>query len=546
MKKNILKGRAFGNRIIFAISLVAIILLLVLNLLVTYIGLDKLLIIDTTYEGLYTLTDLMKEECAYINELDTPIEITFCADPDTLIASDITRVPYFMALQIEKEFDNVKVNDENNVVYNPTAFSKYKSTSLKEIGYSDIIVSYGDRYRITNADRFWITSYGEYAAFCGEYRLATLFKSVTSIDQPVAYFVTNHGETYYDKDTNPDTSAAHLYDMLVERGLTTKTIDLSKEDIPEDCALLIINNPRVDFISDRESFTDYNYISETEKLDKYLVTKQGAVMIAKDYALSLPTFDEFLYEWGFDTSNSLVKDTGSCIVDEYNSATGIIAQYDKDENSYGYAIYGDFASLSSAPSMLFTNSGYISCSYGEAYGTNEPGSYSISRNYAPFFFTTEEAVAYEKNEAGEYVSPSVKGKLDLAAVTTRMQLDNFTGEYTYSYVFCANSPDFFSSNHLGNPSFANYEVMSALVENVIRTDEYASIELGSESANAINRGGKLLLDTNLYDYNTGDLSLTGNKGITKAHITWFTVIIMAIPVAVAVFGIVIRIKRKNL
>ena len=550
MKMNFLKGKAFGGRIISALSVIFIVLLLLLNLLLTNIGQDKMLILDTTYEGLYTLTPLMKEECAFVDKLDGKVKITFCSDPDTLISSAITRVAYFMALQLENFFENIEV-ETVNVIYNPTAVSKYKSTSLKEISPTDIIVSYGDRYRITNADRFWITSGGEYAAFCGEYRLATLFRSVTAVNRPKAYFVIDHGETYYD-GTDPDreenADASYLYDMLVDRGLEVETLELSKiDEIPSDCVLLVINNPREDFSVYSDRLDEFDYISDTEKLDKYLVRDQGAIMIAKDYSITLPVFEEFLYEWGFDTSSSLVRDESSSLIDETNSHTEIVAQYDKDENSYGYAIYGEFASLSSAPSMVFKNTGYISCSYGEAEGTNEPGSYTIARNYAPFFFTTENAVAYEKNESGEYLFPSVSGRLDLAAVTVRMALDSYTGEYEYSYVFCANSGDFFSEETLGNYSFVNYEVMSSLVENMIRIDEYASMELGSESQNSSNRGGKILLDTTMYTYDTiydGDNNVY--KGLTDPMIVLYTVILAVIPVAVAAVGIYVRVRRKFL
>lgn len=550
MKLNFLTGRVSRNRLLAAVGAVGIILLLLLNLLITRVGLNEMLIIDTSYEGLYTLTDMMKEECSFIDRLEGgPVKVTFCADPDTLIASDITRVVYFMALQMAKEYDNFEV-ETVNVTYNPTAVSKYKSTSLTEIKYNDLIISYGDRYRIASADAFWIASGGKIAAYYGEYKMATLVMSVTAVNRPAAYFITDHGETYYDvEDPNREGNidAAYLYDLLTERGLTVKTLNLSEtERIPDDCVLLIINNPRIDFPTDKDSWGDYGYISDSEKLDRYLIENHGSIMIAKDYSLSLPVFEEFLYEWGFNVSSALVRDESSSLDDENNSYTGIIAEYDTDEDSYGYSIYGEFASLSSAPSMLFDNTGYISSSYGDSQGTNEPGSYSVARNYAPFFFTSENAVAYEKNAAGEYVSPTVAGRLDVAAVTTRMELNSDTGEYKYSYVFCANSPDFFSADHLGNASFANYEVMSALTENVIRSDEYADIELGSTSMNSSNRGGKILLDPTIYADSTVDNGNVIFHGLTGKTVVWFTVVIMAVPLAVAAVGIMVRVKRKFL
>lgn len=547
MKKGFFKEGLSKNRIVALIGSVCIILLLVLTLFLTNLSQKQMLLVDTTYEGLYTLTDLMKEECKFVDDLDGgEVKITFCADPDTLVSSMTTRVVYFMALQLQKELDNFKV-ETVNVTYNPTAVAKYKSTSLTEIKYNDIIVSYGDRYRIASTDAFWIASSGEVVAYYGEYKMATLLRSVTSINRPAAYFVTNHGETYYDSnDPNREgnADAAYLYDMLTERGLSVHTIDLLEaERIPDDCVLLVINNPRSDFSVDEDKLDCYNYISESEKLDRYLLENNGSVMIAKDYSLSLPVFEEFLYEWGFDTSSSLVRDESSSLVDEEFSHTGIIANYDTDEDSYGYSIYGEFASLSSAPAVLFENTGHIECSFGDAEGTNEPGSYTISRNYAPFLFTTDAAVSYEKDENGLYVQPSRAGRLDLAAVTTRMELNSVTGEYKYSYVFCANSPNFFSNDQLGNFSFANYEIMSALTENMVRTDEYASIDLGSTSMNSSNRGGKILLNTTIFnaESNTGD-----HKGLSNTTLGWYIAILVTLPLAIAVVGIVVRIRRKFL
>lgn len=552
MKKKIFGSRGARNRTLGVITAVGIILILVLNLLLTHVGREKTLFVDTSYEGLYTLTDLMKKECAFIDELGDegyPVKVTFCADPDTLINSQLTRVVYFMALEMENYYDNFEV-ETVNVTYNPTAVSKYKPTSLSEILPTDIIVSYGERYRVVSTNTFWTVSNNVVGSYCGEYKMASLIMSVTSVNNPTAYFLTDHGETYYDvadpaRPGNVD--AAYLYDLLTERGLKVKTLEISKVDeIPSDCVLLIINNPTKDFDGAEDSLADFGYVTDTEKLDKYLIEDHGAIMVAKDYAISLPVFEDFLYEWGFGLGDNLVKDEVSHIVDEGNTNTTLVAEYDTDEKSYGYAIYGSLASLSSSPSMVFGNTGYIKCTYGDYLVTNEPGTYSITRNYAPFFYSSPDAVAYSKNEAGEYVNPYASGRLDLAGVTTRLELNTETGDYKYSYLFCANSADFFSNEYLGNASFANYEVMSALTDNMIRSDEYADMELGSTSANAHNRGGKVLLDTTMSSTDVYEEEYFLHEGLTTNAITVYTVIIMAIPLAIGVLGIIVKIKRKFL
>jgi hypothetical protein len=187
------------------------------------------------------------------------------------------------------------------------------------------------------------------------------------------------------------------------------------------------------------------------------------------------------------------------------------------------------------------NTGYITCSYGEELITNDPGTYSITRNYAPFLFSSEGAVAYEQNEYGEFVARESEGRMDVAAVTSRKVLNQETGKNQFSYVFCANSPDFFSNETLGNASYANYEVMSALAENMIRTDEYASMHLGSNSANSELQGGKLFLDTNIANQpNYGKATLTDGAK------TAYMVILVAIPVVIAGLGIAVCVRRKFL
>ncbi len=549
MKFDALKSRGARNRIFAVITLLAIVVLLALNLLMTKLGEQKTVMVDLTDEGLYTLTDLMKQECSYIEGLEGEVKVTFCSDPDTLLSNQVTRVAYFMALQMQKCFKNFTV-ETVNVTYNPTAVSQYKSTSMSQILPSDIIVSYGTRYRIVSANYFWISrSTGELIAFNGEYKLANLIKSVTTVNRPKAYFTVGHGETYYDVN-DPENAqglkAAALYDMLSDRGLEALPLDLTSVDrVPEDCVLLIINNPTSDFKVDTDRLGEFGYASECEKIDRYIIDNQGAVMVAKDYATTLPNLEEFLYEWGFEFSDSLLTDEKSHVENAERTFTDLVTHYDSDPDSYGQAIYGDFASLSSAPSVVVGNSGYIKCSYGDAESINEPGTYAVARNFAPFLYSSDEARAYNKGDMDEYNILEAVGRQYIAGVTSRIEINSETGEYKYSYVFCANSGDFFSNETLGNPSFANYEVMSAYTENVIRTDEYADAELGHDGKNTVNRGGKILTDYSIYDVETKDENRS-YLALTKGTVTVMTVIIMIIPVAIAALGIAVRIKRRFL
>ena len=561
--KNFLRGGA-GKSALVVVTAIGLVAILALNLLLTYLGVQKLLYIDMTPEGFYTLSDEMVKHTSFIDGLDNDdrkITITFCADPDALIGNQTLRLPYFLALGLENRYSRVEV-ETVNVNYNPTAVSKYKATSRTQISPTDIIVSYGDRYRIIGANALWVNDTDDNLySFNGEYKMASILMSVTAKNRPAAYFVTNHGEVYYDAE-NPsrveNEDARAIYDLLTERGLEVKTVDLSSvDDVPEDCVLLIINNPTTDFAVDNDQLDNFSYVSETEKLDRYLVREYGSIMVAVDPSelQSMPSFEGFLYEWGFEINGSIVVDDKYYMATDEGDHTRIFGAYDTDEASYGMAIYEDIASLPSAPLMAFSGTGYITCSIKPDKTQNEAGTLSVSRKYAPFFYSSDVAKAKELDSQGQISGTVVhdagrKGRMDLSAVTTRMEIDQVTAEYKYSYIFCTPSADAFSNSILGEASYSNYDVMSSLVENISRIDEYASLELGGVSMNSTRLGGKPFLDQKIYTTNTTDYSeITGEEeiilmGLNSSSRIALTVIVMIAPCALLVLGIVVRTKRK--
>ncbi len=519
---------------------------------------------DMTDEGLYTMTDAMVRETQFVNELEDgkKIEIIFAADPDSLTGSETTRLVYFMALKLAELYDNIDVKTVNASL-NPTAFAPYKPTSLSVINPDDVIVAYGDRYRIVNAEKFWtVGSDDKYWSFNGEYRMVTLLRSVTAIGMPKAYFLKDHGETYYDPE-NPSSEMSlkmsSLATLLTECGLEIKTLSISEvEKIPDDCVLLIINNPTHDFATDPSQYDRLDYIPDTEKLERYLVKNQGAVMLAKDYRIELPVLEAFLYDWGFEFGDALIKDETASLDDSSATSgktnTSIIAQYDTDEDSYGYAIYKEYASTSSAPRTIFTNTGYVKCSFYESNSVTEGGTASVSHKYASVLSTSAGAKAYAKNPVtGEYQDlAGYAAKYDVAAIVARDAVDTVKNENIYSYVFCANTADFFSNSLLGNPSYANFDIVTSIIENISRTDEFASMDLGGISLNSSSFGGKQLhystLSSEDVEIYSGDGSavIEYNRGVTSGFITAFTVVVFVFPLVAAVLGIAVCLKRRFL
>ena len=71
MTKSLFRGKSTRTKIFTAITVVAILLVIVLNLLLSYFGDQGQIFIDMTPEGFYTLTDKMKESCKDILTSDT-------------------------------------------------------------------------------------------------------------------------------------------------------------------------------------------------------------------------------------------------------------------------------------------------------------------------------------------------------------------------------------------------------------------------------------------------------------------------------------------
>ena len=70
MKINLFTNRKHRGRIFALITLIGIVALFLLNVLMKHVGLFGSVYLDMTSEGLYTVSEAMKEECAFIDELD--------------------------------------------------------------------------------------------------------------------------------------------------------------------------------------------------------------------------------------------------------------------------------------------------------------------------------------------------------------------------------------------------------------------------------------------------------------------------------------------
>lgn len=537
-----------------------VIILLAASVLTHFLMWDRMTLPDMTQEGLYTPTDAMMEECG---KLGGEVTVTFCADPDRLLANYELRYVYILARQLANRISGIRV-ETYDIGENPTAVARFRTTSASVINASDVIVSSGARYRILGAKSFWTrgensTGEGDYYSFNGEYRLATAFLSVTAVSDPIACIAYGHGEHYY--VAPDDTDNAHLaagsdpereafWGLLRDEGLRVRYWDPEREELPEGCVLIVVDSPTSDWgITGPASLRGESAIS---RMHTFLSANNGSVMLFKDPTVTLPNLENFAADWGIRfEGGSYVRDTESSLTDPAGmDAAGrnqtLIAALPTDETSMAYAVVGDLASLATAPRLIVNRSGTVRCGWMNS-SVGGSGVTNVVADYSDFFRSSPTA---RKVTPDGLLDSDGESVFTLAALAARTRYDKATNEGKSAYCFGAASTDLTTNVYLSDRAYANYDVLYALVRYISRTDEYASMSLGGTSLNSENMGGKRLIKT--------ALSASGNEVTDKsgnvvrryapltggARIAW-TVVLTALPVLLLTGAGVWVIRRRR-
>ena len=328
-----------------AITVFTVALVVLANVIFTALSEKYLWYADMTEKEVYSLSDATKK---YMEEITSPVNIYFAAQPDEISEgtySEYTKYVYRTAQLLAQEFDNINV--ECHDVYREYNFFKpYAESAATKIAPTSVIVESGTEFRVMLIDSFFIfdDNYQNIWGYNGENKLVSAIYQVTASDMPIVCFTKGHGETSGEKRA--------IHTMFSDAGFDVREIDLSLEDIPADCRIIIADAPLYDFIG-REAESES--ANEIAKLDTFL-DGYGCFMIFADYEKSanLVNLNEFLEEWGISfRSNTYLRD-----YDHATSVDGItvIAEYvDKDsaeDGALGASLYADISELDSMPKTV--------------------------------------------------------------------------------------------------------------------------------------------------------------------------------------------------
>lgn len=488
------------------ITAVVVIAVIILNIAVSLIADACLWYIDLTevkYKSgestMYTLSDacisligsdavpmIEKINADRVSRGDEPIKlnIIFCADKDHIENDPMMTYLNMTARSLELEFSHAIDVQYVNIVKDPSAVQRFKTTSASKIYNSDVIVEFGSEYLIQRISSFYYQDEGktEPWAYIGEQRLSAMILSLTRAESPICAITTNHGESLFGSDGKVRAEYSEFIELIGGAGYDVVYLDLEKDTIPENCRMMITFDPQSDF----KAFGSLGEsgVSEIEKLDKYLDGSNAFFYVCNRETPRLKNLEEYLEEWGVAVErasngantdeNYKVKDSVNCT--DTGSGEVVVGKY--GEIGVASGITQDLSSQTYPPMVLFANATSLkpSDSYLKSFvEENEEevtvaGSYfsyyrnGVSRTLVDVFTSYDTASAYIGDEVYEIATELDPFRFMTITRESRMiQETNYTTVDKSSYVLALSSTDFLTNDMLSSAAYGNCDViLSAL------------------------------------------------------------------------------------
>ena len=564
-------GRKIG-RSALSLTVTAVVLLAVLFLNVGFSALSsrRLWFGDMTPEDMYGLTDTSKDYLGNAfdalnatrrasGESDVKVKIIFCADRDILLANTRMRYVYYTALQLQKAFPKTIEVEITDVWKNPSSVDAYRTNTFASIYQDNIIIASGSEFRITSIDAFYGFSSGESEpwAYYAEKRYVQTILAVTQAEAPICALTVNHGEPFATEEGRAQYSA--FLEVIRGAGYRCVFLDLQKDEIPENCRLIITFDPQSDFLTRQQSQIGVSEVSRLESfLDKYY---SFLVFVDADTPLeNLPNLTEYLTEWGilletYEDQAEGVFGNLNVISDSSLDAKGsmLIGAYEPE--AVGGSITKNMREKAGSPKVIFPNALPISysASYQETYvladETQGTGAFHYAqyyrnnrmRNMFDVFRSDASAVTQVKLPGGEILTDAEgnpvlvneQGDYKLMTLTREQKLVSEGKGYTSvtytAYVGAIGSTEFASNELLLSNAYGNTDVLLQTLRAI--GQEVIPIDI---SLKAMHK-----------DAMTQTSSSTGEAYFTqKGNTTWTVVLALLPAVTFAVLGTVVLVRRK--
>ena len=492
-----------------ALTVVVIAAVILLNAIFTALSQKYLWYIDMTPEPRFTLSE---EATQLLGQMDTAkeVNIILCDEKYAWEEDTIQLEVLKTALDIEKDFPNVHVS-YTDIYTNPSSVSEYRELTGKNITTQSVIITCESAVRVYNLEDFFaLDSEGYVSGYDGEQVFVSSLLSVTQASAPMVCITKNHGEVYSEA----------LLKLLEQIGFQIKAVDLTKEDLPDECRLLLIFDPQSDFI-----VGGLSDVSEIDKIEKYLDKNNSMMVFVDKDTPYLQNLEQLLAEWGIeiartdDNDNTVIEDLASSL-----TVNGYTNKAIYETAGTGADITTHMREEAVPKTVAFPNTTALRFSslYKETrYADYRSATYAGNverRTCDNVFFSSDTAVAKAKGETVSQASSNMP--YTYMMLSCQSDVDDATNAIKHSFVLACASTDFASQAAL-NRSYGNASVLSY----------------------ACNTMGSLVVPVSLDCKYYASMEITS---ITAKAATQFTVIFTVVPASIVfIAGIYVMIRRKH-
>lgn len=498
--------------------------IIIFNVIISALGnnLYSFFHIDMTKEQLFEISDTtrvlfddMKQSIPEGDKDDFKVKIVFMSSETSLANTSyiMLKQVYEMAKQYEEEFDFIELEfiEPNK---NPEKVQKYLLHSVDKtsntISSTDIYFEGPDgKYISVPYTLFYLTdsslsSGDKYTLFNIESKMTGSILQLFSTDS-IAYITTGHGE---------DTTLTELRALLAIAGYTVKEIDLTKEDFDyEKGKLVIVNSPKTDFggvNSTVDEITKLGNFVDYDKVPHHMIT-----FVDAEHSVNgkLTEFLAFMQDHGIYYSSSVVTEhSDNSLSDDKKTLVGTYISNNEstsNSNGLGYSFVKTITELNIK--TLIKNSSAIKI--------DATKSSSLSDTYYvdSIIKISDKATVTSLESASQSFDT---GYNTLLAISGRdIIVDNST-TYT-SYVLAGASSSFVSDEYL--KMYGNRDIIYAALR---------AMSLNSIDPDVVNISYK--------QYLAEGLTITEGQ-----QIIWTIAVTAILPVALAVVGVVVTVRRKN-
>lgn len=238
--------------------------------------------IDVSSNNLYSIGDTTH---SVLDGLKNDVEIVVIKDKE----STDKRISTLLAKYAEYS-DHIKVTYKDPVLY-PSVLTTYDTEEnnivikcdatdkTTKVAFSDIIVTstsyYGSTYE---------------TSFDGEGQLTKAIDYVSNENNKLIYTISGHGESNLGKN---------ISELISKSNFNVKSVNLLVDNgIPDDCDMLICNQPTKDLADD-----------ELKLLREYMENGGKMTVVLADTTTKTPNFDALMADYGISKVNGYIADT---------------------------------------------------------------------------------------------------------------------------------------------------------------------------------------------------------------------------------------------